>query len=98
MNNHDDRSPKASAATPLPAGKALDAYFLEVRCKILEVAAILDRVGRGSGARSVDADARLARIHAALEVLLDPSGGRAERIQQVFSLDYDPGWQRPTPR
>jgi hypothetical protein len=31
-------------------------------------------------------------------VLADPSGGRAERVQQIFSLDYDPAWERPQPR
>lgn len=81
--------------TPLTAPKALDAYFLEARCRILDVAAILDRIGRGKDAAAVGDDPRLARIREALEVLHDESGGRAERIQQIFSLDYDPKWQRP---
>jgi hypothetical protein len=98
MNNHKNGSHKASAAAALPAGKALDAYFLEARCKILDVAAILDRIDRGPGAGSVAGDARLARIRAALEMLMDDASGRAERIQQIFSLDYDPKWVRPTPR
>jgi hypothetical protein len=84
--------------SPLPAAKALDSYFLEARCKILEVAAILDRIGRGSDSANVIKDPRLERIRQALEVLHDQSGGRAERIQQIFSLDYDPAWQRPQPR
>jgi len=84
--------------TPLAAREALDAYFLEARCKILEVAAILDRIGRGREAASVSAEPRLQRIRQALEVLHDQSGGRAERIQQIFSLDYDAGWERPQPR
>jgi hypothetical protein len=84
--------------TPLPAAKALDAYFLEVRCKILEVAAILDRIGRGRDAAGVDNDPRLANVRRALEVLHDKSGGRAERIQQIFSLEYEPNWERPKPR
>jgi len=33
-----------------------------------------------------------------LEELRDESGGRAERIQKIFSLDYDPSWERPKPR
>src|SRR5262249_52100743 len=78
--------------TPLPAAKALDAYFLEARSKILDLAAILDRIGRGTDAPSVIEDPRLARVRQALEVLHDQSGGRAERIQQIFSLDYDPTW------
>jgi hypothetical protein len=84
--------------TPLPAGKALDAYFLEARSKILDLAAILDRIGRGRDSAPLGADPRLEKIRRALEVLHDPSGGRAERIQQIFSLDYDPSWERPQPR
>jgi hypothetical protein len=78
--------------------KALDGYFLEVRCKILEVAAILDRIGRGSGAAAVDSDPRLERVREALVMLCDRSGGRAERIQRVFSLEYEPNWERPKPQ
>ena len=84
--------------TPLPASKALDTFFLDARAKILEVAAILDRINRGHGAGAVDNDLRLDRIRKALEVLHDQSGGRAERIQQIFSLEYDPSWDKPKPR
>ncbi len=83
---------------PLPAPKALDAYFLEARCKLLDLAAILDRIGRGRDAAAVGEDPRLEKIRQALEVLHDQSGGRAERIQQIFSLDYDPNWKLPQPR
>jgi hypothetical protein len=82
----------------LPAAKALDAYFLEARCRLLDVAAILDRVNRGAAPAGVTDDPRLQKIRQALEVLHDPSGGRAERIQQIFSRDYDPRWERPQPR
>ena len=84
--------------TPLPAAQALDRYFLEARSKLLDLAAILDRIGRGQGAQGVDIDPRLEKVRQALEVLHDKSGGRAERIQQIFSLDYDPAWERPQPR
>jgi hypothetical protein len=84
--------------TPLPAAKALDACFLEVRSKLLDLAAALDRVGRGRDNAGVEEDPRLIRIRQALEVLLDRSGGRAERVQRIFSLDYDPKWERPQPR
>ena len=82
-------------ATPLPAGKALDAYFLEARSRILDLAGILDRINRGGGA---DSDPRVQKIRQAVEVLHDQSGGRAERVQQIFSRDYDPNWERPKPR
>lgn len=83
--------------TPLSSRTALDAYFLEARCKLLDLAAILDRIGRG-GSGDVENDPRLANIRQALEVLRDESGGRAERIQQIFSLNYDANWEPPKPR
>ncbi|MCU0703085.1 MAG: hypothetical protein MUF18_03745 [Fimbriiglobus sp.] len=81
--------------TPLPAKAALDAYFLEARCKLLDLAAILDRIDRGGGLPS---DPRLANIRKALETLLASPDGRAEALQHIFSLAYDPGWKRPEPR
>ncbi len=84
--------------TPLPAAKALDSYFLEARSKLLDLAAILDRIGRGRDAAALEKDPRLEKIRLALEVLHDRSGGRAERIEQILSLDYDASWERPQPR
>lgn len=84
--------------TPLPAAQALDRYFLEARSKLLDLAALLDRIDRGQEAAAVDNDPRLQKIRQALEVLHEQEGGRAEHIQQIFSLDYDPAWKRPEPR
>ncbi len=84
--------------TPLPAPQALDAYFLEARSKLLDLAAILDRIGRGADAASAAADPRMQKLRAALELLLSRSEGRAEGVQQLFSLAYDPSWERPKPR
>jgi hypothetical protein len=81
--------------TPLPAKTALDAYFLEARCKLLDVAAILDRIDRGGG---MPADPRLANLRKAIETLLSKPSGRAEELQHIFSLAYDPAWKRPEPR
>ena len=84
---------------PLSANTALEQYFFEARCKLLDIAAILDRINRGQESGEVSAsDPRIVKIRKALEVLHDQSGGRAERIQQVFSLDYDPTWDKPKPR
>ena len=82
--------------TPLPAAKALDNCFFEARAKLLDLAAFLDRINRGRDAAALSDDPRLDRICRALEVLQDQSGGRAERIQQIFSLEYDAKWERPT--
>lgn len=82
---------------PLPAARALDQFFLDARCRLLDLAAILDRIDRG-GEAAVAADSRTTRIRQALEALLGEGPGRAEAIQRIFSLDYDPGWKRPQPR
>jgi hypothetical protein len=29
---------------------------------------------------------------------MDEKGGRAEQVQRIFSLEYDPRWERPEPR
>jgi hypothetical protein len=98
MNTNDHARKSAPTLSPLPSRAALDAHFLEARCRLLDLAAILDRIGRGTGAGDVDEDPRLQKVRQALEVLHDRSGGRAERVQQIFSLDYDPAWERPQPR
>jgi hypothetical protein len=66
--------------------------------KLLDLAAILDRIGRGAGAAQVEDDPRLEKVRRALEVLGEKGGGRAERIQQIFSLEYEAGWEIPQPR
>lgn len=84
---------------PLPADKALEQYFFEARSKLLDIAAMLDRINRGQESGEVLAgDPRIEKIRKALEVLHDQNGGRAERIQQIFSLDYDVNWEKPKPR
>src|SRR5207249_90627 len=61
---------------PLAAQEALDRYFLEARSKLLDVAAILDRIDRGG---KLTGDPRLEQIRRALVVLEDTSANRAER-------------------
>jgi hypothetical protein len=94
---HDPHRNGSATLSPLPAPAVLDAYFHEARAKLLDVAAILDRIERGPDAVAVADDPRLAKIFQALEVLCDENG-RAEKIQQIFSLDYDATWERPQPR
>lgn len=84
--------------TPLSAAEAIDKYFLEARCKLLDLAAILDRIDRGANGPAVAKDARVGRIREALTVLLNAPAARAEQVQQLFSQSYDPSWKRPDPR
>ncbi len=79
--------------TNLTAAAALDAFYLDARSRILDLAAALDRIDRGG----TTTDPRLAKLRAGIGRLLG-DGNRAEAVQKLFSLDYDPGWTRPTPR
>jgi len=71
----------------------LNRDFLETRSRILDIAAALDRLDRSSSHPGETPDRRLAQLRQAIEALLEPSPGRAETIQRLFSLDYDPQWQ-----
>ncbi|CAN5193014.1 hypothetical protein BH11PLA2_BH11PLA2_13690 [soil metagenome] len=84
--------------TAMPAPKALDTFFLEARNRLLDIAAILDRLDRGDNATAAVTDPRVERIRQALAVLMAKEPGRAEAIQKLFSLEYDPAWPKPSPR
>jgi len=76
---------------PLDAPEVLNREFLEVRAKLLHLAAALDRLNRAAG--DVDGDPRLEKIQRALAVLESPEGDRAERIQLIFSRPYESNWR-----
>jgi hypothetical protein len=73
--------------------EVLNRDFLETRSRILEIAAALDRIDRAPGRIGESPDRRLAQLRQAIEALLEPGPGRAETVQRLFSLDYDPKWQ-----
>jgi hypothetical protein len=75
------------------ATEVLDHDFLEARCKILEIAATLDRIDRAPSRLGEHPDARLGKLRQALEALVEPGPGRAETIQRIFSLEFDPAWR-----
>jgi hypothetical protein len=81
-------------SSALCANTVLDRVYLEIRCKLLDVAASLDRVGRADGGESVQTDPRLAQIHKGIEILSGPGIDRAEQIQMLFSDAYVPNWNR----
>ena len=56
-------------------------YFMDARCKLIEIAAFLDRVDRGSGSE----DFRLEAFRKALGELKSTGGGRAEKVLLAFS-------------
>lgn len=75
------------------AAEVLDGSFLELRGKILEIAAGLDRIERSGGGEAVGDDTRLQQVDRALVALRQSGGDRAESIQMIFSLPYDPKWR-----
>jgi hypothetical protein len=86
-------SPKVSAMIPSPltAAEVLEREFLNIRARILEVGALLDRLERAEG--DVRLDPRCQRIERALDVLSQQDAPRAEQIQMIFSLPYEEDWQ-----
>ena len=76
---------------PMPAPEVLDREFLEIRAKILEVAASLDRLDRGEG--DIRSDDRYQQLCQGIEILKESDVDRAERVQTLFSLPYDPQWR-----
>jgi len=68
--------------------------FLETRSKIVEIAAVLDRIDRAPARPGEHPDPRLGQLRQAIEALLEPGPGRAETVQRIFSLEYDPGWRK----
>jgi hypothetical protein len=73
------------------AMEILNREFLEIRCKVLELAAAFDRLERGAGGFADDP--RWRKINEALEVLRDDRGDRAERVQLIFSRPYASQWR-----
>ena len=71
----------------------LERDFLDTRSRVLDLAAALDRLDRAPRGGHEAPDSRLAQLRAALEALLEPGPGRAETVQRIFSLEYDPGWR-----
>ena len=73
-----------------------DQEFLEIRARLLEVAAELDRTARRSGEAVESAatnDPRLAKLLASIDILKDSASNRAEKIQMHFSRPYNRDWR-----
>ena len=73
--------------------QVLDAYYLDSRCMLIELAATLDRLDRAVQRHggSFESDARVEALHESLRILADGDGppDRAERILNRFSDPID---------
>lgn len=59
----------------------LDLHFMDTRCKLIDVAAFLDRIERHPG----EADFRLDGLKKAIPILLSEEPGRAKAILEALS-------------
>jgi len=69
---------------PLGRREVIDAYFLEHRAKLIDIAAWLDRLDRARPESEV-IDFRDAAFRQALGILADGEGHRAKRILDLLS-------------
>lgn len=78
-------------AMSIDAAELLNQEFLEIRARLLQVAAALDRLERAEG--DVSRDKRRLDLDRAIRVLLEPGTDRAAKLQMIFSLPYDRDWK-----
>ena len=72
------------------SNEILEREYLEIRAKILQLAASFDRLDRSEG--DVNDDARMHTIRKGLEILAGMEDGRAKQVQMLFSRDYQENW------
>ncbi|MFK8110733.1 MAG: hypothetical protein AB8B91_00940 [Rubripirellula sp.] len=79
------------------ANQILEESFLEVRAKLLEVAATLDRIDRAADDAGAplteDLQPQRSRVDDAIRICLSEGPDRAERLQKLFSRQYDSEWR-----
>ena len=75
----------------MDAQQTLDHEFLDIRSRILDVASSLDRIQRADG--DVSSDERMQKLADALQIALSDDPHRAEKIQLLFSREYDEHWK-----
>jgi hypothetical protein len=67
------------------ANEILDQQFLEMRWRVLSLAADLDRIQRAAEEGSLPGDGRLDKLREAIGILTSGEIDRAERVQMLFS-------------
>ena len=77
--------PTTGHPIPMSADAAIARYFYEMRHKLLDIAAGLDRIQRCAGGEKALDDYRIAALVRAVEELKSRDVGRAERVQLAFS-------------
>lgn len=77
------------------AEQIVEQEYLQVRAKILEIAAFLDRLDpEDAKAVSPGNAERLKLLQAGCELLVDSESDKAARLQLLFSRKYDDQWRK----
>jgi hypothetical protein len=66
--------------------------FLLARSRILDLAALLDRLERAPG--STEHAAQMQLLCQGLGILCDDEIEKARRVQLLMSREYDPAWRK----
>ncbi|MEM9753508.1 MAG: hypothetical protein AAF916_09000 [Planctomycetota bacterium] len=74
---------------PMTAAEVIDAYFLEHRGKLLDIAAFLDRVDRAGDVAEAKGDFRLGALQDGLRLVGDGQPHRAKRLLEALSDPTD---------
>ncbi len=77
----------------LSPGAMLDREFLEIRRRLIDIAASMDRLACADPSASLSTDPRMAQVNRAINSLTQEGTDRAERVQMIFSDAYDPRWR-----
>lgn len=75
----------------MDAQQTLDHEFLDIRSRILDIASTMDRIQRAEG--DVSNDPRMQKLNEAIRLTLSDDPHRAEKIQLLFSREYDEHWK-----
>lgn len=76
---------------PMTSSEVLEREYLEIRAKILQLAASFDRLDRADG--DVSSDSRCELISKGLEILQSSDDNRAQQVQLLFSREFEDSWR-----
>ena len=71
--------------------QVLDREYLEMRAKVLELAASFDRLDQGD--KTIESDRRIQLLLEGIATLNFNANNRAEKVQMIFSREYAENWR-----
>ncbi len=76
------------------AEQVVEQEFLQIRAKILEIAAFYDRLENDDAPLSEANQQRLKLLREGCQLLLESAPNKASRVQLLFSRQYDESWRK----